>query len=130
MRDVVLVIFVLLGFIHRAGAAEAGSASLAAAGANIPDAPPLKCKIETRGGSSVATCSAVLLDSEKLQYTFFDSVRGILKPTLLSRGCVARPEDQSDRGIRESYSKGGASAVVEVDYRDSLVRFAITASRL
>ena len=115
-------------YSHLAVAAEAGSTALAAAGANIPDAPPLKCKIEKNGSSSVATCSAVLLDSERLQFAFFDSVRGILRPTLLSRGWVARSEDQSDRGVRESYSKGPATAFVEVNYRDSVVRFAFTSS--
>jgi hypothetical protein len=79
-------ILTLDDYSHLAVAAEEGSTSLAAAGENIPDAPPLKCTIENNGGSSVATCSAMLLDSEKLQYTFFDSVRDILRPTLLSRG--------------------------------------------
>ena len=96
----------------------------------IPEAPPLKCKVETSTGSSVARCSAVLLDSMKLQFIFFDSVRGVLKPALLARGWVARSEDQSDRGIRETLSKGAASATVEVDYRDSLVSFAIASSHL
>lgn len=115
-------------YSHLAVAAESGATSLAGAGANIPDAPPLKCKCERSGSATVAKCSAVLLDSVKLQYTFFDSLRGILRPTLLSRGWVVRSEDQSDSGIRESYSKGRATAFVEVDYRDSFVRFAFTSS--
>jgi hypothetical protein len=117
-------------YAHLAIAAEAGSASLAAAGAAIPDAPPLKCKIETKTASTVAICTAAMLDSMKLQYIFFDSLRGILKPTLLSRGWIARSEGQSDGGVKETFSKGDASAVVEVDYRDSQVRFSIASSRL